>query len=759
MGYSTFSIPAQFKEDQAIGNIDYLISSKETLGLRYIFDYDPATEPFDCSPCLPGSGGRYITGNHNAIVKLTSLVSSNIVNDLHLSYFYIRASTNTLNPLTAQAAGITQVNTWQPVGPVITFTGLSNIGSSAVDGDKSPEHIFEWADQLSWTHGRHTIRTGYVGQRILWPLDGYSGARGSLTYQTFPDFLLGESAAQNGSSFSNVYASGSGVTPPGGFLHPLRVNYMGAFVQDDIKINTRLTLNLGLRWEYDGLAYDVNGNWAEPWLSLLRTVPVPPASGTFVGETVPNNFPGTPPDGVFRRPNDVHPKGAPLHDFAPRVGFAWQPLSDTGKFVVRGGYGWFYDRIHGNLDTLSQNGPPLNAGSAAGSGAANALATNATPFFPVFQPGFPSYLRTPTSKLSSDFLDEAIVPPLVQNYNLNIEYAFQSSMTLAVGYVGSRGERLQTAQQVNEPILATASQPVNCATPVTGCVTTNTAANAAMRVPILGYNATGLLDFGNEGDSNYHSLQVVLRKHFAKGLQFQASYTFSRAMSDVTGLGGTTQTTGGNVDSNDPNNRAQQYGPADFNRPQRFVINYYYDFPAYHANRGLAGRLLSGWAWSGVTTVQSGLPITLTDSRGGAVYGFTGSSRAEICPNMTYANLVTPGGTEARLNNYFNLSAICPVPVIGAINGVGGATGYGNIGRGILLGPGQFNFDTAIVKAFKVGGIHEDANLQFRSEFFNIFNHAQFSNPATNVAATSVGVISTTSVAARIIQFALRYSF
>ena len=89
MGHSTFSIPAQFKEDQAIGNIDYLISSKETLGLRYIFDYDPATEPFDCSPCLPGSGGRYITGNHNAIVKLTSLVSSNIVNDLHLSYFYI----------------------------------------------------------------------------------------------------------------------------------------------------------------------------------------------------------------------------------------------------------------------------------------------------------------------------------------------------------------------------------------------------------------------------------------------------------------------------------------------------------------------------------------------------------------------------------------------------------------------------------------------------------------------------------------------
>ena len=156
------------------------------------------------------------------------------------------------------------------------FYGPLNIGSSAVDGDKLPEHVFEWADQFSWTHGRHTIRTGYVGTEFFgrWMVTRALAAR--LRTETFPDFLLGESAAQNGSSFSNVYASGSGVTPPGGFLHPLRVNYMGAFVQDDIKIDTRLTLNLGLRWEYDGLAYDVNGNWAEPWLSLLRTVPVPP---------------------------------------------------------------------------------------------------------------------------------------------------------------------------------------------------------------------------------------------------------------------------------------------------------------------------------------------------------------------------------------------------------------------------------------------------------------------------------------------------
>jgi hypothetical protein len=106
------------------------------------------------------------------------------------------------------------------------------------------------------------------------------------------------------------------------------------------------------------------------------------------------------------------------------------------------------------------------------------------------------------------------------------------------------------------------------------------------------------------------------------------------------------------------------------------------------------------------------------------------------------------------------------VPIVGAFPSPGaglpaspGATGYGDLGRGVMYGPGQFNFDTTVMKAFRVGGIHEDSTLQFRSEFFNIFNHSQFSNPATNVAATSVGVISATSVAARIVQFALRYSF
>jgi len=131
-----------------------------------------------------------------------------------------------------------------------------------------------------------------------------------------------------------------------------------------------------------------------------------------------------------------------------------------------------------------------------------------------------------------------------------------------------------------------------------------------------------------------------------------------------------------------------------------------------------------------------------------------------MCPGATYGDIATQGSVKDRLTSYANIAAFCPVPVVGQVNGTGGATGYGNTGRGILLGPGQHNWDFAGSKKTRVGGLRESAYLEFRAEFFNAFNHAQFSNPATNVASPATfGIISTTSVGPRIIQFALRYAF
>jgi hypothetical protein len=192
----------------------------------------------------------------------------------------------------------------------------------------------------------------------------------------------------------------------------------------------------------------------------------------------------------------------------------------------------------------------------------------------------------------------------------------------------------------------------------------------------------------------------------------------------------------------------------------------------------LLGKVASGWGVSGVTVVQDGTPFTVTDTRGGTIFGFgTGgaTSRAEYCTGMGAANAGSTGSLLQRLGGanggqgYINKLAFvgtsgtgsgpCATPGA-ALPAIGNGTGYGNAGIGILLGPGQFNWDMSLIKTTKVGGLREDATLQFRAEFFNAFNHPDFNNPAVvDVSKTNVGQITTTSVNPRLIQFALKYTF
>jgi hypothetical protein len=224
-------------------------------------------------------------------------------------------------------------------------------------------------------------------------------------------------------------------------------------------------------------------------------------------------------------------------------------------------------------------------------------------------------------------------------------------------------------------------------------------------------------------------------------------------------------TASGNApNSNDPDNFRQQYGPNPNYRPQRLAINYSWDIPTGR-REGMMGRLVNGWNVSGVTIAQDGTPLTITDTRGGTIYGFGGGSpvvsRAQFCTGMGPANVPTTGSITQRLGGsilggpgFFNSAAFCAVPAIG--NG----TGYGDSGVGIILGPGQFNWDMSLVKTTKVGGFREDATLVFRAEFFNAFNHPQFNNPGTlDVSKSTFGQITSASVNPRVIQFGLKYLF
>jgi Carboxypeptidase regulatory-like domain/TonB dependent receptor len=764
VGFSFFTVPSTFREDQAMGNFDYLISSKQVLGLRYFYDFGRQNNGFGAlSGTLPGSGQAPITGNHVATVRLTSTFTPSLVNEARFTYYHLRAGVDTTDPLTAPEVGIAPPAPWFPTLSPLTFVSPSFVfGGSTVDGARQPQTYYSWSDQISWSHGRHSIRAGFEGQHVNWLSIGYSSDRGSLTFQTFSDFLLGQSAAQNGSplGYSNIYATAAGVTQPGGQILDLRANSSAAFIQDDFKISQHLTLNLGLRWEYLGHEFDAdraNGGF-DTWWTLLNAVPIPPAGGTYAGYTVANNYNGFLPPGVFQRSkNSADQNGAPWNNFEPRIGFAWQPLS-SDKLVVRGGFGTYYNMINGTPQIFNQEEDPVTITSIGRSGAGNAAASFQNPYGTIPSIGWQNLLRTATG-LTPTFIavDQYLVNPLVLSYNLNVQYGFTPSFVLEVGYVGNRGERLIAGEALNVARLASPTSPLNCGLP-SGCVTTNTAANVNQRVPIIGIPSGGISNLANVGDSEYSSLQVTLRKRFSRGLQFQGAYTFGRVFTDDAGLTYTSGTSAA-VNSNDPNNRAQQHAQADFNREHRLVVNYTYDIPSYNQGQGFAGKLLSGWGLSGLTTVQSGLPINITDSRGSLVFA-AGSARAEICPGETYANLKTPGSVRQNLNDYLNLSAICPIPVVGQVNGAGGATGYGNLGRNPIIGPGQLNFDAAAIKKTTVGGIHENAYLEFRSEFFNLANHPQFSNPTSNAGSLSTyGVISSAAVSPRIIQFALRYAF
>jgi hypothetical protein len=755
-GASSFSIPAKYIEDQFLVNLDYIVSPKHTVSERYFYSRNPQVRTFDCnSPCAPGSIGLVSGENHNFVVKLTSVLTSNLVNEAKAAYTYNHFLTRTdIQPgITAEALGFKNLTTWFGAMPTISVSGLFNLNGPTSTGGESAPATYILGDQISWNHGRHSIRAGFEWDHIRYTFYVTDVAKGTLTFQSFNDLLLGLSAAQNGTSFSNVFSSSGTTSPVGGLHYNYRITDMSSFVQDDIKITPRFTANVGVRWEYFGGMSDTNGFVPNFSLAALNTAPIPPVAGTLIGFDVASNYPGTPPAGVVRRSTPYGQEHSmPLGNFGPRVGFAWQPLS-SNRLVVRAGFGLVYQRVNGNFLFGPNNTLPPLVATAGGSGATNAQSTWAVPFTNINAPGFVP--RTPTTALRASFLSDPWKTPYTMTYSTNVQYSLRPNLSLEVDYVGHRAAHLMVSQALNVPKLASVANPIT--NPQTGAlITTNTAANVPLRVPYVGFAAVGgLATSGGFGDSNYNSLQATLRKRFSHGLQFQGSYTWAKVLTDELGGNGVG---GGNFNSNNPLDHRQLYAPADYDRTHRFVASYAYEFPRFHNSKGVAGKVLAGWSISGLTTMQTGDPLTFTDSRGGTAFG--SASRAQFCPGMTNANVATSGSVEERLNAYANIAAFCAPPIVG-IGGPGTTgTDFGNTSRGILRGPGQNSTDLALAKTTIVGGVREDAHLDFRAEFFNAFNHPQFADPTVVVSTpASFGKINATSVAARLIQFSLKYSF
>jgi hypothetical protein len=541
---------------------------------------------------------------------------------------------------------------------------------------------------------------------------------------------------------------------------------------DDWKVKRTLTISLGVRVEVDGQQSEVQGRQS----NFFPQFYVAPPTGRFgdpisSGFVLPDNFHGHVPTGfprtnstLLNHPIQVHPE--------PRIGFAWQPFSSK-DLVLRGGYGIYANRLSfkGNASELIFD-PPFTL-SVVLIGGASAAASLQNPFpnlppassFPNFVgnmlPGPPftgnRFLRTATIT-DPDFKEST-----VQHFDLDLQYQHKSSV-VSIAYAGAKGTHLALGRGNNQPALSSPSNPVNG-------LTTNSVANAPERVPFVGLSPL-VYRLESSGNSIYNSLQATLKKDMSHGFQFLAAYTFSKSIDDAGDSLGAAIGGGfgipilGQVVYNDQNNVSSQRSVSDFDRTHRLVLNYTWNLPKLVSEPSNAIRkLANGWALSGIMTLQSGLPFSILDSAAGTLFGpATLYTTGDLAPGATLGDVSRSGSVSSRVNKFFNTKALVPAPFVpdgGLIDGKipvsGGGTIFGSLGRNILRGPDQRDFDIAVIKTTP---LTERVKLIFRWEIFNLLNRSNFANPSNDVSTPSTfGTISALTVNPRITQYALKVEF
>lgn len=750
-GLSTFDNPCTFDENQYLGDVDYLPSERSTISARYFIadSNQMVTFPNNATSLsdagLPGSPSKQPGRYQVFSISHTYTFSPTLLNELRFGFHRNTFANNQQNPFSYSSIGATASPFFNDL-PSIFVLGCCQMGGAA--DLTSIQGSYDFSDSISWTHGRQNIRVGGGFSR------GYLNLRnfrfnGINEYETWPDFLLGLSAAQNGTNavvpFSNIIAS----VDVGGLTdRDWRTKDGFAFVQDNITLTRRITLNAGLRYERIGELADKYGRDGNFNPALAN--PNPPAAGTLAGYIVESNYAGTLPAGVTRAGNNLGIAGDGQNTFGPRVGLSWQVLPHSSRVVLRSGYGIYYTRPVGQavFQLVAEppygflgvyGGPPNAAASAQQPFAASDIPSAAS--LPVFQPYSTSNPQTVIN------LAQNYRPPITQQYSLGLQAEVARNLMLEVEYVGARSTDVIRTRGLNQALSASPTNPVRG-------LTSNTVDNLNDRLPFPGFASGegGIAQLESAGAAWYNALETTLTKRFSNGMQFLASYTWSRDLS-TDGTDPESSTAAGTNIGDQSSNPSARYGPALFNREQRFVLSYVYNIPGPHDEATWKARILGHWSVSGVTTIQSGQHLTLVGDNGNNVFGIT-NDRAQLAPGCTYSQLVTPGSIQKKMTNYFNQSCISSTwPIIGA-DGIG--TGFGDSGVGIVTGPGQNNFDISLQKVIP---IRENRSFLFRVELFNMFNHPQFANPGVDTSASNFGTITSTSINPRIVQLAAKFMF
>ena len=701
------------RQDQFDVRIDHQFADNVTFFGRYSFvdtnTFRPAPLPALAEGSFNDAFGSNLNRSQGLAFGLTWTFSNTLVGDFRLgwargNYFTYPPNFGTDG---AVAVGLKNVpNDPQIVGgvPKVNIQGFDAVGRHTSTPQFQTPRSWNPRATISWNRGMHFLKFGgeflHVETRIndLNATIGRMNFDNRFTNRAVGDLLLGLPTQLALTSFT-VMDQGQ--------------NMQFYFIQDDYKVSSKLTLNLGVRYEYTNPPVEKDNQFAN----------FDPQTGTMYFAK---------DGGIFER-SLIHPD---RNNVAPRFGFAYSP---TNRWVIRGAYGVFFTHTvrQGREGLLGFNPPFLvdNLLQTTVTGA-DAVAS-AAPFRLVngYPPGLldPNSLAPTISRRAQDAFQRT---PYIQQYNLGMQYELMKDLVLDVAYVGNKGTKLNGFRNLNQRAV----------------ITNPNGSQAAGNRP---YPAFGDIQWmENRVGASYNSLQTRLEKRFSRGLTALVSYTWGKALTGSpdhisTSGGGAGFDTGTFREPQDGNNLRADRGLAEFDVLHRFVASYVWELPFGRGRRigndwnTAVDLLLGGWQVTGIHAMQTGLGLTATLG-GGSVLNIGGERRAR--PNLI-GDPVLPE-SERTLNRWFNTAAFSPafVPAPQA---------FGTAGVGIMRGPGYINFDFTLAKSFHIS---ESRYFQFRTELFNAFNRANFGPP--NIARDSggFGQILTASNA-RIIQFGLKFYF
>ncbi|MCC6587963.1 MAG: TonB-dependent receptor [Bryobacterales bacterium] len=685
-------------DEQIIARIDQMLTSKQRLSGRVFWlNYD---RPW---VYLPGNLTYVSAGQFGAATHITAnhsyTLTARLVNDFQATFHQTTPKAAPPADLDLSFAKL-GARTQAIPGFATMDLGISNwSGISLGLGYYSPQATYQIANTVSYARGKHSLRIGGDVKRYRLDIASYwlSGGTASFSGQllsdagkinagnAFGEFLLGVGASWRQQSFwsSRIY------------------NWsMGVFVQDDIRLSPKLTVNLGMRWDP---RFDIN----EAYRKRMSWVPGQQS-------TV---YPNAPAGLMFLGDKGFEDRIIPTqwNTFAPRAGFAYQIAPRT---VIRSAYGIFFDSYMSIFNNRTAAGAPfvrqslLNGPYQLSNPYAGTEVLDPTPVVPGRDFVFPAYgtWAIPGNNMRVGYM---------QNWNFVVERQLTGDLLVRAAYVGSKGTKLLHSPEVNPAIYAPGA----------------TAANYNQRRP---YQPIGPLQVGQAtGWSKYQSVQFTVQKRFSHGFSILGNYTISKS-TDISSYA----TIEGNSAGPDPFNFNNNRGLSDFDTPQRLVVSGIVEHPRLNGRNAVLRAIAGGWQSNFIFTAQSGTPITIFSGVDNALTG-VGSNRVDL----TGQAWELPSGRSRgdQILAWFDKAAF-KQNAIGTI---------GQLGRNTLRAPGAWNTDYSLFKEFQ---ILEGMRLQFRGEFFNLFNHTRLGGPNTTLTSPQFGRI-TSAYDPRIGQLALKVVF